>query len=245
MATLIQLRRGTSKEWIQENPVLALGEPGYETDTKILRIGDGISNFVDLTAVINTSIINTLSEELITKLEAEQISGLEAIQTALNRALDRIEDQVTIYPGFCINKGSVDDQGNANFIQKEGNNLIAKAPFTYTTASGITHTLDDDIIYDLSNLKNAVVGKTYNVFVNFSNETYSLVLLENNIYKQENIPENLNDNDIWLNKSVFPNISLIKKGNYLIQTDLTPAGIYTIENDTEDEEYEAEEPPSL
>lgn len=41
MGARIQLRRGTAAFWISENPVLHSGEPGYETDTKKLKIGDG------------------------------------------------------------------------------------------------------------------------------------------------------------------------------------------------------------
>lgn len=37
----IQLRRGTAAEWTAANPVLGDGEPGWEHDTKKLKIGDG------------------------------------------------------------------------------------------------------------------------------------------------------------------------------------------------------------
>ena len=37
----IRLRRGTAVQWTDANPVLALGEPGYETDTSRVKIGDG------------------------------------------------------------------------------------------------------------------------------------------------------------------------------------------------------------
>lgn len=37
----ILLRRDSSAKWIQNDPVLMLGEPGYETDTRKLKIGDG------------------------------------------------------------------------------------------------------------------------------------------------------------------------------------------------------------
>lgn len=48
MATLIQLRRGTHAEWERSNPVLAVGEAGYETDTEILKIGDGTTEYNSL-----------------------------------------------------------------------------------------------------------------------------------------------------------------------------------------------------
>ena len=43
MATRIQIRRDTSTNWTANNPVLALGEPGLETDTFIVKYGDGSS----------------------------------------------------------------------------------------------------------------------------------------------------------------------------------------------------------
>lgn len=47
MAT-IRLRRGTAAQWIAANPVLASGEPGYETDTGLLCMGDGVTPYLDL-----------------------------------------------------------------------------------------------------------------------------------------------------------------------------------------------------
>lgn len=41
MGALIQFRGGTSAFWDSENPVLHSREPGYETDTRKLKVGDG------------------------------------------------------------------------------------------------------------------------------------------------------------------------------------------------------------
>lgn len=41
MATRIKLRRGTTLQWASANPVLSLGEFGYESDTTRFKIGDG------------------------------------------------------------------------------------------------------------------------------------------------------------------------------------------------------------
>lgn len=43
-----QARKGTLADWTSYNPVLAPGEPAYETDTGIVRFGDGVSNYLDL-----------------------------------------------------------------------------------------------------------------------------------------------------------------------------------------------------
>jgi len=43
MAVQIQLRRDTAANWASANPVLALGEMGFETDTLKYKLGDGVT----------------------------------------------------------------------------------------------------------------------------------------------------------------------------------------------------------
>ena len=38
----IMMRAGTAAEWVAENPVLALGELGLESDTGRWKVGDGV-----------------------------------------------------------------------------------------------------------------------------------------------------------------------------------------------------------
>jgi hypothetical protein len=46
-----ELRRGTAFQWSNANPILARGEPGFATDTNILKIGDGVSYWSSLSAI--------------------------------------------------------------------------------------------------------------------------------------------------------------------------------------------------
>jgi hypothetical protein len=48
MAHRIQLRRGTASQWTSANPVLAVGEPGVETDTGKVKYGDGSTAWTSL-----------------------------------------------------------------------------------------------------------------------------------------------------------------------------------------------------
>lgn len=48
MAIQIQYRRGTASEWSTANPTLALGEPGYETDTFRFKVGNGSTEWNSL-----------------------------------------------------------------------------------------------------------------------------------------------------------------------------------------------------
>lgn len=40
-----QLRRDNDSDWDAKNPVLAEGEPGFETNTGKLKVGDGVSRW--------------------------------------------------------------------------------------------------------------------------------------------------------------------------------------------------------
>lgn len=48
MAVTIQHKRGTAAEWAALNPVLKPGELGFEKDTKIIKLGDGVTAWNDL-----------------------------------------------------------------------------------------------------------------------------------------------------------------------------------------------------
>lgn len=49
--TTIQLRRGTSRQWTDADPVLAPGEPGWDLTSSTLKIGDGTSRWSELAPV--------------------------------------------------------------------------------------------------------------------------------------------------------------------------------------------------
>ena len=48
MADIIQVKRGKSSSWLSLNPILRPGEPGFETDTGKLKIGDGTKAWGEL-----------------------------------------------------------------------------------------------------------------------------------------------------------------------------------------------------
>lgn len=45
---IYQFKRGTEQRWIEVNPVLRQGEPGFEYDTGKLKIGDGFTPWLTL-----------------------------------------------------------------------------------------------------------------------------------------------------------------------------------------------------
>lgn len=53
MATKIKLRRDTATNWTTANPVMAIGEPGFETNTLKLKFGDGTTAWNSLPYATN------------------------------------------------------------------------------------------------------------------------------------------------------------------------------------------------
>lgn len=45
---VFRLRRGTTARWNEVNPVLDPGEPGYEEDSRKMKVGDGWTAWRDL-----------------------------------------------------------------------------------------------------------------------------------------------------------------------------------------------------
>ena len=41
----IKLRRDTAANWTSANPILDLGEPGWESDTNKMKYGNGVDNW--------------------------------------------------------------------------------------------------------------------------------------------------------------------------------------------------------
>lgn len=52
--TTFQLKRGTADRWIEVNPILKQGEPGFEFDTNKLKIGDGITPWAELSYIASS-----------------------------------------------------------------------------------------------------------------------------------------------------------------------------------------------
>ncbi len=53
MAIRIQLRRDTAANWVSSNPVLRQGEIGIETDTLLMKLGNGTNTWTQITAYMN------------------------------------------------------------------------------------------------------------------------------------------------------------------------------------------------
>lgn len=95
-----RIRRDTSAAWATNNPVLQEGEPGYETDTKRLRIGDGVNPFTALTTVNMSggeSGGGDLNAEAVRDIVQQQIVGGNLIQVTVSDEADTITITTTAH----------------------------------------------------------------------------------------------------------------------------------------------------
>lgn len=86
MATRIQVRRGTTAEWNTSNPVLDIGEFGYNTTNNQLKIGTGSTSWSNLDYLITDAGLSTsLGDyiELVDKGAANGVAELDASSNVL------------------------------------------------------------------------------------------------------------------------------------------------------------------
>jgi hypothetical protein len=77
---IIQLKRSHSTEWTAKNPLLKSGEPGFESDTNKLKIGDGVTrwNLLDYVAPDE-------ADGLISKFDIETVTTSMIADDAIDR----------------------------------------------------------------------------------------------------------------------------------------------------------------
>lgn len=82
LKTIFQLKRGKAAAWASANPLLRVGEPGFEIDTGKLKIGNGVDKYNDLPYLTSEEIrrIEGLEAQV---LELQGVIGSEANNTGL------------------------------------------------------------------------------------------------------------------------------------------------------------------
>lgn len=76
----IKFKRGTSAAWARTNPILLDGEPGYEKDTKKLKIGDGTTAWNNLPYIGESAEISTDGKSIIIQDGKIEMNGFSTAQ---------------------------------------------------------------------------------------------------------------------------------------------------------------------
>lgn len=104
--TQIKLRRDTAANFTSKNPVLGIGEPAYETDTKKLKIGDGTTTYTQLEYFSSggggsTNITATLPLKIVNGVISLEVDGqtIQIVDGKLHANLDELGNEVNTLAG--------------------------------------------------------------------------------------------------------------------------------------------------
>ena len=94
MTTRIKIRRDTAGNWYNNNPVLALGEPGLETDTRKIKYGDGSTAWNSLLYAGGVNI--NANSSISVGYGTTENGGQDAIAIGTNAGIDQAWSTVAI-----------------------------------------------------------------------------------------------------------------------------------------------------
>lgn len=104
--TQIKLRRDTAANFTSKNPVLGVGEPAYETDTKKLKIGDGTTAYNSLEYFSSggggsTNITAVLPLKIVDGVMSLEVDGqtIQIVDGKLHANLDELGNEVNTLAG--------------------------------------------------------------------------------------------------------------------------------------------------
>jgi hypothetical protein len=81
---LIRFRRGTAAEWESANPTPAAGEPCFETDTNVLKVGDGNTPYNQLPGIFYNKDIQPIGVEWDTSSSSPTLQHIDINGNALS-----------------------------------------------------------------------------------------------------------------------------------------------------------------
>lgn len=145
--TVIQLRRDTAANWTSVNPILSVGEQGYETDTNKTKIGDGSTVWTSLTyhnpgGAVSQSQVTDLTTTLAGKqavvsgVSDTEIGYLDGVTSAIQTQID--------------GKSSTSHTHSISGVTGLQTALDEKAPLASPTFTGTTTTATLTVTGDLT-----------------------------------------------------------------------------------------------
>lgn len=126
MANRFQFKRATAANWTSADPTLAAGEPGFETDTYKLKIGDGSTAWTSLDYTTNyvTSDIESLTA-------ATSVSGTDEVAIASGGNTYRLDVKHIMPPGAILDYVGISPPGGWLYVPLEATTI------SRTTYSGL------------------------------------------------------------------------------------------------------------
>lgn len=154
--TQIKLRRDTSANFTSVNPVLGVGEPAYETDTKKLKIGDGTTAYTQLEYFSaggggSTDITATLPLKIVDGVISLEVDGqtIQIVDGKLHANLDELGNEVNSLTGevtdlsgrvTAVEADIANKASKSDLAEKQDKlNTVAPLGINQTTISNVTN----------------------------------------------------------------------------------------------------------
>ena len=135
----IQIRHDTSVNWSTNNPVLLIGELGYETDTLKSKLGDGISNWNSL------SYIGPNNTGTVTSVSVSSSSGIIS-SISNNTTIPLLSLSLgNITPTSIISSGTISGS-NLSGTNTGDQTITLSGDVTGSGTSGITTTIGTNVV---------------------------------------------------------------------------------------------------
>ena len=99
-----QFKRGATQRWIEVNPVLKQGEPGFEYDTGKLKIGDGFTPWVNLSYINDIDLSD--QEEMVTVSTYSDLPKIGNEKKIYRVVEDKLLYQWNFYKGIYESLGA-------------------------------------------------------------------------------------------------------------------------------------------
>lgn len=143
--TRIQFRRGTASEWAAASTVvLGAGEPGYDITNDILKIGNGVDVWADLTSIITQQDVDNAISSIV-DAAPETLNTLNELAAAIN-------DNPNFFNEVAYSGGDISQFNNdANYVESDTagitgasgvNNIIQISQSDYDAIGGGNYDLN-------------------------------------------------------------------------------------------------------
>lgn len=151
MIVQLRLRRGSSAEWESADPVLAEGEPGWDTTANTFKVGDGITPWSGLS--YQSYDIETLNA-ILADVDASEAAAQTAATDAGTAASDAQAAAASINKGVAggvaaldVDGDVVDADGVKASIVTHTHDLTGYSPTSHTHTENVTRLLHDGTNY--------------------------------------------------------------------------------------------------
>lgn len=104
VAHTYQFKRGTAQRWIEVNPILEQGEPGFEYDTGKLKIGDGFTPWMALPYIGDIDLSD--QEEMVTVSTYSDLPKIGNEKKIYRVVEDKLLYQWNFYKGIYESLGA-------------------------------------------------------------------------------------------------------------------------------------------